>query len=452
MSAPAPPQPTRATVTTIRADGSRQFLYPADVRGRFSRARRLVAGVFIALYLSLPWIRIGGYPAVFLDVAHRRFHLLGRVFAAQDLWLIFFLISGVGFGLFFVTAMLGRIWCGWACPQTVFLDHVYRRWERWLDGDGVQRRELAAAPWSAGKVGRRAAKHAGYLLISAVLTHLFLAYYVSLPVVWSLVRAAPGAHWSIFVFIALATGALYFNFAWFREQLCIVICPYGRLQSVLTDEHTLTIGYDTARGDCIDCLRCVRVCPTGIDIRQGLQMECIGCAACVDACDEVMDRLARPRGLVRYDSLAGLGGQPTRWIRPRVWLYAGLLAAGATAAALAFATVRPAVLSVSRMIGAPYYFDRDSVRNQILVRVINKRPDPVRFTLTVSGLPPGFVVGGNDHPLELGPLQEDVRLLVISEPRAHFASGAVLVIGADDDRGDHLSRPISFLGPGTALP
>lgn len=452
MNPIAPPQPNRATVSTIRSDGSRRFLYPADARGRFTRARRLVALALIALYLSLPWIRIGGYPAVFLDVAHRRFHLLGRVFAAQDLWLIFFLITGVGFGLFFLTALLGRIWCGWACPQTVFLDHIYRRWERWMEGDAVERQLLSAAPWTAVKIGRRAAKHAGYVLISAVLTHLFLAYYVSLPAVWAMVRSAPGEHWSVFVLIAAATAALYFDFAWFREQLCVVICPYGRLQSVLTDEHTLTIGYDAARGDCVECLRCVRVCPTGIDIRQGLQMECIGCAACVDACDEVMDRVARPRGLVRYDSQAGLAGGPTRWLRPRIWLYAALLAAGAGAATFAFSTVRPAFLSVSRLVGAPYYFDRATVRNQLLVRLVNKRPETVSFTLAVSGLPPGFTVGGNEKPLELGPLQEDLRILVVTEPRDHFAAGATLVIAADDGRGGRLAREISFLGPGAPVP
>ena len=284
-------KPVRDVVTTIRDDGSRRFLFPADVSGRFARARRVVAVGLIAVYFLLPWIPVGGYPAVFLDVAHRRFHLFGLTLAAQDLWLLFFLISGLGFGLFFLTALLGRIWCGWACPHTVFLDQVYRRVERWIEGDAVRRRQLAAAPWSVGKLARRAAKHAAYVILSTAIAHLFLAYFVSIPALWAMMRQAPMQHGSLFGFIALATGVVYFNFAWFREQLCVVICPYGRLQSILTDDHTLIIGYDTARGeprgpagahgagDCVACDRCVRVCPTGIDIRQGLQMECIGCAA-----------------------------------------------------------------------------------------------------------------------------------------------------------------------------
>ncbi|MEY4940159.1 MAG: hypothetical protein RIQ93_1894, partial [Verrucomicrobiota bacterium] len=375
MPVPKVEHPNRNTVTTIRSDGSRAFLYPTDAHGRFARARRLSAFALIVFYLSLPWIKINGYPAVFLDVADRRFHLFGITLAAQDLWLLFFLITGVGFSLFFVTALLGRIWCGWACPQTVFLDHVYRRIERWIEGDAVQRRALAAAPPSAGKLARGITKHALYVVVSAVITHLFLAYFVSLPEVWAMVSAAPTEHWGAFVFMAVATGTLYFNFAWFREQLCIVICPYGRIQSALIDDHSLVIGYDGARGeprrhtgdarkpadtllpksgDCVDCDRCVQVCPTGIDIRQGLQMECIGCTACIDACDDVMTKLHRPKGLIRYDSHASFTGGRTRWWRPRTFLYGALLLVGALVATWALSTVRPANLGVTRMTGAPY--------------------------------------------------------------------------------------------------
>src|SRR4051794_10453347 len=186
MSVSALERPNRNSVTTIRSDGSRSFLYPADVHGRFTTIRRWTALGLIAFYLSLPWIKINGYPAVFLDIAERRFHLFGLTLAAQDLWLLFFVITGLGFSLFFLTALLGRIWCGWACPQTVFLDHVYRRIERWIDGDAVQRRVLAAAPLSGVKIARRLLKHGLYLFVSFAITHLFLAYFVSLPAVWSM--------------------------------------------------------------------------------------------------------------------------------------------------------------------------------------------------------------------------------------------------------------------------
>jgi len=195
-----PARPTIDSVTTIGADGSRPFIYPADVKGRFATARKLSALALIVFYLSLPWIQIGGFPAVFLDIAARRFHLFGLTFAAQDMWLSFFLITGLGFALFFITALFGRIWCGWACPQTVFLDHVYRRIERWVDGNAVARRKLAAAPWTGEKIAKRTLKHALYLLTSLIITHLFLAYYVSLKSVWEMVSTAPGEHWSAFLF------------------------------------------------------------------------------------------------------------------------------------------------------------------------------------------------------------------------------------------------------------
>lgn len=249
MSVPISAPSSRKAVDTLQSDGSRPFVFPADVRGRFATARRYSAFGLIAFYLSLPWIKINGFPAVFMDVANRRFHLFGVTLAAQDLWLLFFVITGLGFSLFFLTALLGRVWCGWACPQTVFLDHVYRRIERWVEGDAVRRRALDNSPWTAEKLFKRSVKHALYLLVSAVITHLFLAYYVSLPEVWTMVSAAPVEHWSAFAFIAIATGILYFNFAWFREQLCIVICPYGRIQSAMIDDHSLVIGYDTKRGE-----------------------------------------------------------------------------------------------------------------------------------------------------------------------------------------------------------
>jgi len=460
MRPTSPLRPTRDTVSTIREDGSHRFLFPADAPGPFRRARRAAALVLIAVYLSLPWITVGGYPAVFLDVARRRFHLFGLVLAAQDLGLLFFLISGLGFGLFFVTALFGRIWCGWACPQTVFLEHVFRRVERWIDGDAVRRRQWAEAPTTASKILRRAAKHVVYLVLAATIAHLFLAYFVSIPALWGMMRVAPGENWGAFVFIAAATGIVYFDFAWFREQLCVILCPYGRLQSALTDDHTLVIGYDWARGeprgklgdagagDCVACDRCVQVCPTGIDIRQGLQLECIGCAACIDACDEVMLRVGRAAGLIRYDSLSGLTGRRKRWLRPRTVLYGALLLAGTVVAAWTIAGVRPAVLSVTRMVGAPYYVDGDLVRNQFLVRLVNKRAEPAALAVTVRGLPAGAVVRGLEAPVTVGPLGEEIRPLIVQEPRSRYASPFTFEVEARDPRGSFtLRRAMEFLGP-----
>jgi cytochrome c oxidase accessory protein FixG len=427
-------------------------------------------------------VPVNGYPAVFLDVARRRFHLFGWTMAAQDMWLLFFLVTGVGFSLFFVTALLGRIWCGWACPQTVFLEHVYRRIEHWLEGDAPARRQLDAAPWTAGKAVRRGCKHLLFAIVSLGITHLFLAYFVSIPELWGFMHDAPAEHWAAFVFVFAAAGVLYFNFAWFREQLCIVICPYGRLQSALTDDHTLAIGYDAGRGeprmsvaeerrqreaqvaaglpaeawakagDCIACNRCVQVCPTGIDIRHGLQLECIGCAACIDACDEVMTRLQRPAGLIRYDSLAAFGGGTTRWLRPRTVIYGILLAIGATVATLAFSTIQPANFSVVRLGGAAYFVDRDTVRNQFMVRVLNKRTVPAVFTVSVEHLAPGVVVAGTDLPVTVDPMGEQMHPLVLTASRAGYPGPFRFEVRVRDRTGRfNVERAVEFLGPEARL-
>lgn len=484
MPAPTLNSPRRESVTTIRTDGSRPFLFPTETHGRFTRARRFSAYALIAIYLLLPWIKINGFPAVFLDLAERRFHLFGVTFAAQDMWLLFFVITGLGFSLFFITALLGRVWCGWACPQTVFLDHVYRRIENWIDGDAVQRRALHAAPWTPQKVFKRVAKHTCFILFSAVITHLFLAYYVSLPEVWHMVQAAPTEHWGAFGFVVVATGLIYFNYAWFREQMCIVLCPYGRMQSALIDDNTMVIGYDAARGeprrnlrsadvtaaleaglgplgavsraasqgDCVDCSRCVLACPAGIDIRQGLQMECIGCTACIDACDSVMTRLKRPRGLIRYDSQNGFQKKPTRWLRPRTVLYFGLLLVGAGVAAWAFSTVKPANIGLTRMTGAPYIVDATTVRNQFLVRIVNKRSEPVRFTLELEGAPSGLRRIGFDTAVVVEPLAELVQPLVLQQPRGSYVGPfAFRVRIVDEKQTFQLTRQSEFLGPEARL-
>jgi cytochrome c oxidase accessory protein FixG len=407
---------------------------------------------------------VNGNPALFLDLARRQFHFFGFTFVMQDLWVAFFVVSGVGFSLFFVTALLGRIWCGWACPQTVFLDFV-RRFERWIEGDAPPRQRLDRMPWTLEKMLRRGAKQIVLVALAFLIAHVFLSYFVSLPRLYEMMRHAPGENWSAFVFVFLVTAALWFDFAWFREQFCIVLCPYGRLQSALIDNHSMVIGYDTLRGeprgrkgtegagDCVDCLRCVKVCPTGIDIRQGLQMECIGCAACIDACDDVMTRLERPRGLIRYASLNGLAGKPAKIIRPRIILYTVLLAIGSIAALLGLSTLRPATITVTRMPGVSYVFDGPNIRNQYLVRILNKRNQPQHFHLAVSGQPPGLVASGIEGGVEVAALGEQLTPLVVVVPRAEFHGDFDIEVRADvAGRGTVFRKAVPFIGPDRSFP
>lgn len=240
--------PTLESVTTIREDGSRRFIHPAGVHGRFTTWRAVFGLLVLLTYVALPWIPINGNPAVFLDIAHRQFHFFGLTFVMQDLWVAFFLVSGVGFTLFYVTALLGRVWCGWACPQTLFLDTI-RRFERWIEGGAPEREKLDRMPWTLEKTLRRGTKQVVFALFALLIAHVFLSYFVSLPRLYQMMRHSPGENWSSFLFVFLIAAALWFNFAWFREQFCIVICPYGRLQSALIDNDSLVIGYDTKRGE-----------------------------------------------------------------------------------------------------------------------------------------------------------------------------------------------------------
>ncbi len=373
--------------SSIRSDGSRNYVHPADVKGRFTRLRYIIFAALIAIYVLLPFVKIGGHPAVFMDIVNRRFYLFGGVFNAQDFWLMFFLLSGIGLTLVVVTAVKGRLWCGYACPHTVFLEGVFRRIERLIEGPRAQRLRRNAAGLTFDKLWRKTLKHAVYIVIALSLSHVFISYFVSLPSLVDMVQRSPAEHPTAFTWVIVMSAILWFNFAWFREQLCLIICPYGRLQSAMTDRDTMVIGYDYNRGeprgkasdpsngDCIDCKRCVVVCPTGIDIRNGLQMECVGCAACVDACDEIMAKIDRPQGLVRYDSLNGLEGKSKRMSRPRLLFYGGIATLWLVGAVFAFAQSSAFEANVLRHEGAPFAVVDGQVRNSVRIHLVNKTSD-----------------------------------------------------------------------------
>jgi cytochrome c oxidase accessory protein FixG len=457
-------KPIREAVTTINRDGSRFFLHPADVNGFYTRLRRLFALLLIGIYVSLPWIPINGNPAVFLDVLNRRFHLIGLTFTAQDLWLVFFFITGLGFSLFFVTALFGRLWCGWACPHTVFLEHVYRRIERWIEGDATKRKKLDRQPLNASKFFKRGLKHTLFIIISLIIAHFFLAYFVSIPQLYTWMKSSPTEHWGAFIFVFVASGLIYFNFAWFREQLCLVICPYGRLQSALIDDDSIIIGYDEKRGeprgkatqtgvgDCIDCNRCVQVCPTGIDIRQGLQIECIGCSNCIDACDTIMTKLNRPKGLVRYDSQNGFAGKKKRILRPRIALYFVLLLFGVTAMTLSAMQLRSANMTLVRMTGMPYFITDTTVRNQFMVRVINKSTETRTFTIKRIVENQAHEVKGIEESIQVEGMGEEIRPIALIVPRESYSGHFPVefsLIGSDGQ--EIMTRKAKFIGPDASL-
>ena len=327
---PLAPVETRAS--SIAADGKRRFVYTADVRGRFHKARIVVFAALIGAWIAAPLVKIGGRPMVLLDVERRQFFLFGATFNSQDAWLAFFAITAFGFALAVTTSLWGRVFCGFACPQTVFLDGVFRPIERLVEGAREKRMRRDKGPWTGDKLVRKLVKHALYLGASFLIAHVVLSFFVPLPETIRMIAGRPSEHPEAFAWAASVTLVTYVNFAWFREQFCVVMCPYGRLQSVLVDQDSLVIGYDETRGeprgklkaegrgDCVDCKRCVVVCPTGIDIRNGLQLDCIGCTACIDACDEVMEKIGRPKGLVRYDTQTSFAGKGRKLRRTRLYV------------------------------------------------------------------------------------------------------------------------------------
>ncbi|GAB3799604.1 cytochrome c oxidase accessory protein CcoG [Spirosoma humi] len=396
------------------SSGKRQWLYPREVKGRYYRWRTGVAWLLLALFFGGPFLSRDGQPLFLFNVLERKFNFFGVTFWPQDFHLV--AIGMLAFIVFIslFTVVYGRVWCGWACPQTVFMEMVFRKIEMAIEGDFKARRRLDAAPWTMEKLLKKGTKYTVFFLISFVISNTFLAYIIGKDALLDIVRDDPMNHLGGLSAILIFTVVFYAVFAWLREIVCTTICPYGRLQGVLLDRKSVVVAYDELRGeprgkkqkvtpaisstlqpltvapkgDCIDCKLCVQVCPTGIDIRKGIQMECISCTACIDACDDVMDKIDRPRGLIRHDSLAGIQTRSP-------WRFSGRM--------LAYSLVLLLIMGVwgyllagradleTTVLRAPgQLFQRESggrVSNLYLVEVVNKthHPRPVTFRVTYPG-------------------------------------------------------------------
>ena len=313
----------RDTIGTIDEQGKRNFIHPKKPVGKLYEKRKILSYFLLAFLLSAPFIKINGNQFLLFNVLERKFSIFGFPFWPQDFYLfvISMIIGVVGLTLF--TVAFGRIFCGWFCPQTIFLEMVFRRIEYLIDGDRGAQIRLSKQEWNAEKIKKRLVKWMVFFVISFIIANVFLAYLISSDKLLRYVTEGPQAHLNTLIALLIFTGVFYFVFAWFREQVCIIACPYGRMQGVLLDNKSINVAYDhvrgegekgrakwdkredrtsTGKGDCIDCMQCVNVCPTGIDIRNGTQLECINCTACIDECDTIMDKVGLPKGLIRYAS------------------------------------------------------------------------------------------------------------------------------------------------------
>jgi len=389
----------------------RQKIYPREVHGVFARLRVLGMVSLLGIYYGLPWLSWDGRQAVLFDLPARKFYIFNLTFWPQDFFYLAVLLIIAALTLFFFTALAGRLWCGYACPQTVWTE-IFMWMERRIEGDRARQMKLDKAPWSVRKLGIKSAKHGTWIAFSLYTGFTFVGYFTPIHTLGHELFTLSMGPWETFwvLFYGLAT---YGNAGWMREQVCIYMCPYARFQSAMFDRNTLIISYDVGRGeprgsrrrdadhralgmgDCIDCTLCVQVCPTGIDIRDGLQYQCIGCAACVDVCDQVMDKMDYPRGLIRYTTENAMEGVPGRVLRPRIVVYALLLMVLAGGLFYAISQRVPLELDVLRDRNVLYREVAGGlVENTYTLKVINMDERSHRYTLSVEGIPQLAVAGG----------------------------------------------------------
>lgn len=452
----------RESLYTIDEEGHRCWVYPNVVSGYFLRLRTITAIVLIGLYVAAPWVRLNGRQAFLFDIPNRKFILFGSEFWATDTLFLMLTLGALGLSLFLFTAMFGRVWCGWACPETVFLEFVFRPIERLIEGNAVERKRLDAAPWSFGKVWKKVLKHAICAAIAWGLATTFLAYFIGAQRMIGVMVEGPFLHPLPAALTIIFMGVFAFQFGWFREQFCTVVCPYARFQSVLLDADSLTVGYDARRGepraklgersdggDCIDCRLCVRVCPTGIDIRNGSQLECVACTQCIDACDSVMARINRPLGLIRYDTENGLLGKARRYFRPRVVVYS-LILIGYAGLFAYFLSVRALsevqVLRAQRE--APFHVLPDGrIGNHYELRISNKSSVQDEYTLSTLDNPSlQFIVPLAPFPVGAGDIAT-LPLFVNFEPSELQRGRKSVEFEVSSKSGFRTTLRLTLLGP-----
>ncbi|MGN6544777.1 MAG: cytochrome c oxidase accessory protein CcoG [Aureliella sp.] len=456
-------KPEEHVLATLEADGSRRWLYPRLAMGAFWTRRRAVAYGLIAFFTIVPHLRYHGKPPILLDVPARRFTIMGYTFLPTDTLLLALLMVSAFVGVFLVTALFGRVWCGWGCPQTVYMEFLFRPidrlFERTVGKGGRPQKRLSGWRWWARALV--------YLVACAFLTHTFLAYFVGTDRLGLWVTQSPLNHPVPFLVMAVSTALLLFNFLYFREQTCLIACPYGRFQSVMLDRRSLIVSYDTKRGeprgrgkpvatasgpskgDCVDCNMCVQVCPTGIDIRNGLQMECIHCAQCIDACSAVMTKLHMPTGLIRYSNQDAMEGKPSAVLRPRLIIYPLVLVAAMSAFTLVFLSKKDFDAKLLRNLGNTFSVGADGlIDNSLKLSLTNRTDEPRKYELAVLAPADAHVRPIEASEIELAGGVHNFVPVLVSAPFEEFTDGRCKVqLQITDNSGQQRVIDYMLLGP-----
>jgi cytochrome c oxidase accessory protein FixG len=458
-------QSFRDSVATINKQGKRNYIFPKKPGGKFYNLRTLVSIVYLAVFFTLPFIKVDDEPLFLFNVLERKFIFFGQIFWPQD-----FFIFAIGFLTFmvfiiFFTVVFGRVFCGWACPQTIFMEMVFRKIEYWLDGDHNEQRKLKAMPWTAYKIRKRATKMAVFYFISFIIANFFLAYIIGMDDVLAMVNEGIAANVGTFISLLGFTAVFFFVYYWFREQVCIVVCPYGRLQGVLLDKKSIVVAYDYVRGeprgkikkelegkwdsgDCVDCAACVRVCPTGIDIRNGTQLECVNCTACIDACNAIMDKVSRPRGLIRYESEENIAHSKKTKFNWRIAAYSFVLMLLTTALVVMLVTRDDVDARVLRTAGQMYQVLPDgNVSNLYNIKLVNKTRKEIPVMMKLENMKGEVTVVGNSIVV---PKESHFQAsFFVKIERANIRKRKTpIVIGIYQGDNKIETINITFLGPG----
>jgi cytochrome c oxidase accessory protein FixG len=447
----------------VSSEGKRKWIYPRKPSGIYYRRRTAVSILLLGFLFGMPFVSFHGHPFMLFNIPEGRFILFGAAFGPHDFYLfVLMMITFIVFIILF-TVVFGRLFCGWVCPQTVFMEMVFRRIDHWIEGDHFRRRRLDESPWTGEKLLRKSVKYTIYFLLAFILGNVFLSWIIGTDQLWTIIADPPSQHLAGLTAMVLFAGLFYWIFIWFREQACILVCPYGRLQGVLLDQHSIVIAYDHPRGeprgkirrherrtagDCIDCALCVDVCPTGIDIRNGTQLECVNCTACIDACDAVMEKTNKPRGLIRYDSAAGISeGTGFRW-SARVISYTLLLTLLLVVLTVLLVNRQEVDITVLRTPGMFFQEQPDGrVSNVYDVTILNKAFEPAEVQFRLEGIAGNIQVIGDS--LTAGPqaVREGKLLITLSREDLRGIS-TPLRLGVLARGHDLHAITTTFLGPG----
>ena len=392
-------QSFRDSVATITKEGNRNYISPQKPKGKMYNVRSYFSYFYLVLFFTLPFLKIGGEPVFLINILERKFILFGKIFWPQDFFI--FAIGLLTFVVFVIlfTVAFGRLFCGWACPQTIFMEMVFRKIEFWIEGDATQQRKLKAMPWNTEKLLKRGAKIVVFFSLSFLIANFFLGYIIGIDEVGKLVEEGIFVHFGTFSALIIFTFVFFFVYLWFREQACLIVCPYGRLQGVLLDKNSILVAYDYVRGeprgkvneagngDCVNCHACVRVCPTGIDIRNGTQLECVNCTACIDACNEIMDHIGKPQGLIRYASENNIANKEKTRYTWRLKLYTIVLTALLSFLAILLVTRADVSARILRTPGQMYQNLPDhKISNLYNIKLANKTRRLIHLDLKLEGL------------------------------------------------------------------